>query len=533
MNKDNLNITFIALIALNLCVIWSVSPFPTADGPGHLHMIHMWMNYESVDLFRHFYDKHPAISGYRFIYWLLWPLVQVFSYETAEHILMSIYVIGFPIAGYYALMPITKNAKVFSLFFPVITLNFPFMIGLFNTSFSLIFVLIGFGYWLRIKNKIKLNQGIYLTCITLILFATHIFGLYQLYFWIGCSFLYDALIERKKPFRVLLKKEWLPVFWVFLPSLILSGYFFFNMEEYSFIFSNNMGFFDKLVLRFIDLFAFQTLSIATHFEHFLSVAFGFTLLAVSCKKMSEKPSQLSKMFCFSFILYCLIYLLTPLEGIGIPLLADRLLLFITLFFFFLVSSFDYNKAQLRTFYVSLGCLAIIFAGLRFEQTQTIKKHADDYLSIAEHVQPHSTLLRVHKWHNLKETYDRSRTIPLQHLSSRIGYEKNIVNLSLWPPPQGYLPVGYKTSLNPYFYMTNDKRLSLLIGGAAPAVDIGFYEKKSQHKIDYITTMGSLPEGWSYGGWHGQNISDLENQLGEKYTPIFTSPNGTTKLYKRR
>ena len=532
MNNQTRHTIFLTLMALNLAVIWSVSPFPTADGPGHLHMVHMWLNYETTPLFQHFYDQHPLISGYRFIYWILFPLVQIFSYETAEQILLSLYVIAFPLSGYYALKPFTKHAHILCFLFFPLTFNFAFMIGLFNTSFATIFLLLGFGVWGRVRDHISVRNAWPLGLIALILFATHVFGLFQLYFWIGCFFIYDMII-RKKPFWDMFKQEWLPVFWVFLPSILLSLSFFTNMEEYHFLFSNKLSFFERIILYSVDLFALQPLSLATKLEHMINVGLGFCMLFLAAYKFHKSPNDLAKRFVFMFGFYAAIYIFTPFEKVGLPLLADRVLLFSTFAFIFVITSFDYKKTYLNTIFGISVALTVFFAGMRIHQGLDFEQRTHDYLAIEDHIDTNSTLLTIHYWDELKDDYKRLRTIPLQHLASRVGYRKNIVNLSLWPPPQGYLPVGYKHDVNPYFYITHDKNLSMLIGGIAPLINVDGYEKKANHKIDYIAVMGTPPENWEYGGWHGDAAQKLKNQLAEKYKLVFITPHKTVKLYKRR
>ena len=142
---------FVFLLALHLIPIWIFDYLPTVDGPLHLATAHALsqLDNSAFPIFSEFYEANWRIDTNQFIFVTLFYLVKVFPVLIAGKILISMYVILFPLSAFYAITSVSKNPWcALFLLFPFI-FSRVFYMGFYNYSFGLAFFLLSLGYYLR------------------------------------------------------------------------------------------------------------------------------------------------------------------------------------------------------------------------------------------------------------------------------------------------------------------------------------------------------------------------------------------------
>ena len=108
-------------------------------------------------------------------------------------------------------------------------------------------------------------------------------------------------------------------------------------------------------------------------------------------------------------------------------------------------------------------VCVTTAGYRLWQYDRLNGFLAEYVSAADWIEPNSTLLPIHFWHESDAPSGRRltwRINPLYHAPGHIGVERNIINLRnlfLSPEVLGYFPMRYRPHRDPYVHIGEDDR----------------------------------------------------------------------------
>lgn len=162
------------LIVLSLIPIWSFQYLPTQDGPSHLNNALILSQYTNPAYnFQKIYDLRLepfpnwlSHAGLAVLMWVFPPLV-------AEKILLSLYVIGFPLAIIYFLGAVAPAKKPLGLFSFAFIYNYLFMMGFYNFVFSIPLAFWTLGYFWKHRFRLRFGQAVVLNLLLLTVYFGH------------------------------------------------------------------------------------------------------------------------------------------------------------------------------------------------------------------------------------------------------------------------------------------------------------------------------------------------------------------------
>ncbi len=162
------------LILLFLVPIWAFQYIPTQDGPSHLNNAQILSQFTNPAYnFQKIYDLRLQ----PFPNWLshagLAALIRIFPPLAAEKILLSLYVIGFPLAFIYFIGAVDPAKKPLGLLSFAFIYNYLFMMGFYNFVFSIPLAFWALGYFWKRRMRLTLGQVIVLNLLLLLVYFGH------------------------------------------------------------------------------------------------------------------------------------------------------------------------------------------------------------------------------------------------------------------------------------------------------------------------------------------------------------------------
>ena len=146
---------FLSVTILNLFPIFLGKFFPTLDGPSHLYnsnlIVNLLFNSEGLSSF---YALNPELVPNWSGHFILSVFKSALPAFLAEKILLLTYFIGLPYAFRSLVTQVNaKNILASYLIFPFLY-SYPFMLGFYNFSLALGFMLLALSYWLKHQEDI-------------------------------------------------------------------------------------------------------------------------------------------------------------------------------------------------------------------------------------------------------------------------------------------------------------------------------------------------------------------------------------------
>src|SRR3990170_613583 len=174
--RPGLEQTLLALAALaSVAALWSVAWFPSQDGPAHVdsaNVLRLYLQPARDDIraqYRLLVEPVPNLTGQV----LLAALLGVLSPATAEKVLLSVYLILFPLAIRYALRAGGGGGLAALLALPFAWSRL-FHWGFHNFGWGLVVLLVALGYWMRHRDGLHGARWLGLLGLGLLLHFTHL-----------------------------------------------------------------------------------------------------------------------------------------------------------------------------------------------------------------------------------------------------------------------------------------------------------------------------------------------------------------------
>src|SRR3954451_4735207 len=145
------NALFLALLLWHLVPVWAFRYFPSQDGGEHVNNANILLRYFTSDgaLFREYFIFNRNLDPNWLGHVILASVMSVAPGNVAEKILLTIYVLAFPLSVRYALRAIEPDAGWLAIFsFPFI-FNFAVHMGFWNFALSLPLFFLVVGYWMH------------------------------------------------------------------------------------------------------------------------------------------------------------------------------------------------------------------------------------------------------------------------------------------------------------------------------------------------------------------------------------------------
>ena len=168
-------ITVIVMMVMHLLPVWGFKYFPTQDGASHIYnsyVVKEYHNHENYRL-REVYELNATIFPNWTSHALLVVLLYVFPPLVCEKIVLTLCIGLLPLSLFYFLNSIQKRNMVFGLLGFMYAYNYLLHMGFYNFVLSMSLFFFTFGYWWRIKDKLRLPNIVVIYILLLVTYLTH------------------------------------------------------------------------------------------------------------------------------------------------------------------------------------------------------------------------------------------------------------------------------------------------------------------------------------------------------------------------
>lgn len=142
-------IIFFVLLIVSLLPLWLFEYFPSQDGPSHLYNARVFTDYSEPESYtiRQIYEFRRELLPNLACYGILGLLMKFFSPLTSEKLMLSLFVIGFPLSLLYFLNQVNKKNAVLALLGFILVYNRLLHLGFYNFCLSIPLFFFALGYW--------------------------------------------------------------------------------------------------------------------------------------------------------------------------------------------------------------------------------------------------------------------------------------------------------------------------------------------------------------------------------------------------
>ena len=534
-NADTL---FLILVLLQTSVFWLFPMIPTSDGPVHLYNALILKNYflpESAPL-REFFVLNLLPNPNWLIQPILSLLLFVFSPNTAEKILATGYLIGFPYAFRFALRQMRPSSEFLAFLALPLTTQWLFFLGLYNFFYGTLLYLMILGYSEKYCRSPARHHTFILSCLMALLSLTHLVPcilsavtLIVLEVWRFLAARIPAASggsTRQEPpppqtGRILTS--------LVIPALVI-GFFLIRKGT-----GEVFGFPDypEMMKRLQIILSPKWLSAFTQSEFvpygILLTAFLSLFFYVFLQRRFHSSVRLWGGFFLVFFLLLALTLAVPSAASGGTVIYPRTALYMLYMVLFMASFAAYSQEG-RNFIVLLSAfLVLILAGLHIHSFRSLNQLLKNYHSCDASISPGSLLVQVNFPSDTRSAKKRAwaeRLDPFYHQVMASAHKSAAIPLTHFTAHWDHHTVSYRKQWD--LYSIVGKSLDEMELKPLEA-DLSLFELKTGRAIDNILVWDIAPE----------NLRSVENTslfqwIGNNYTAVCSSDTpGALRLYQRK
>lgn len=515
---------FFLIVFVSLIPILSSKYFPTIDGPAHLHnanlLRHIW--FEGNTTLLQFFDFNKELNS-NLVNHVWFALAGLFlPSHLVEKSILVFYVIALPFsfrylirnlpAGQAGIVDSENSGKVSSyLIFPFIY-SFPFCIGFFNFCLGLPIIFWILGLWFKNKNNQDIKPTVTITCLSTLLYFTHVFNFLLLGLILFFVVLKQLIEKRKDGFGA---KQLLRPATVFLPGALLFLSFILNNNKFEHepprYLSN-----EKLTEFIVELTPIITLNKEKEINFAQTILYSICLLVVlviinNLRKRKEANTNNSWFWFAVSIVVLVFYFLSPDWLSSGGFISIRLILFFFLVLIIWIGASSLPPIQLLIPTLTIVVTHILFMNYHKEEAKILSLDAEEATSAEFMMEENAVLLPL----NYSDNW-----IHINY-GSYVSTEKAIVNLDNYEATKPHFPLIWKKGESVYDLMKHygDKN--------PPCTDIANYENTTHHKIDYVSR-------WCFTDDKNDSCSiETSKVLAEQFNLVYESPRKRLALFKRK
>jgi hypothetical protein len=530
---------FFMLVLIYLIPVWAFQYFPSQDGPAHVYnsSLILAFNDSENDILHQFLEINSNPDPTWFGHLLLAGIMLFFPPLIAEKLLISIYIILFATGARYALGAVNPKSKFMSvLFFPFIY-NYLLHMGFYAFSMSLALGLWVLGFWLKNYEYLTIKNIVVLCFMTVVLYLNHVVTLGMVCIVIANmiigKLIFDvsekggSLKTRLKGLGRLIFLRISSTFLAFLPSFLLAMMFILSRETITAPGKNiTARLFNLIHLMPVVSFNYREVWIVSLLLLFLAILAAYFMIY----KLDNRQFEWYDFFLIAAAVNVGFYLLVPESELvssngmtGGAFMDWRVSYFIYFSLLLWLGAQHYStgmKVAVQCFAVAISICLIVSYTFAYA---SINRYIQEYTSIADYIEPNTTLLPLDSCGGNWRVSYHNRIKPFIHVPNYIAAEKKVMSLRNYEANTGYFPFVFRPEKNPYVHIG-----TLECHWAPPPVNFIDYEKRTGGQIDYVSM-------WLGKKVHQQNENLLSSyrQLEVGFDLIYESPNGLVELYRRK
>ncbi|MFC1830700.1 hypothetical protein ACFL0S_01600 [Thermodesulfobacteriota bacterium] len=540
-----------ALIALLLIPLWTTQFVPTQDGPLHIASAVTLVNYQNTgyETARQYYELNDQI--FLFPTWLVslnigW-LSGVFSALIAEKIVLTLFIIGLPLAFCFAIRPLTDSPQLGGLLVLPLVYNYLLHMGFYAFLLGLVMLFILIGIWLRSQQQSTISITIAACLASYFTFHVHPFAWVMMALALGCIelFYYFSKLRSQSNWagrfatvgQVFLKRWHLYLLTIapgMLHTLVFltmqgstTGSFASKVSERLGTTNAAVAFaakrFDMLIDRIVGLASLSSLVSFSYVEMVLSfgVMSSLILLTFLTLRSTARASEWSPRLCFLMLSLCYIvfYLLAKNSMAGGGFIPPRVQLLALLSYIAWLAS----SSALPRFRVLVRILSVVLVGLSVLyytfRYQEFSHALDREVSLAIHMKEGTTVMPVVLPDSVRipVILDHLTPNPMLHASGHFVYRRNMVDLSNIKGWRGYFPLRFRPDYNPMRHIAVNGKIELSKNKRLPDLVLDGHGDGNVF-VDYVVVVGLIDNYNEY-----PEIDNLIAQLERSYNIVSRKP----------
>lgn len=502
------HLAFWSLLLLAVLPIWLVTCFPSNDGPEHLHnaFVLLRLNAPGFEVFRQYYQINPVLSPNWAGHLVLAVLLAFLPPLIAEKVLLTTYLIAFPLAWRYALGAVRREGRYLSLLGFPLAYNWFFHMGFYNFCFALAGFLACVGYFLKHRRTLTWPQLTALGTLLLGLYFCHLSAVIMALGVIGALALWQCRTEglpRRHLWRLGLMA---------LPVMALVFWFFAQPHAPETI-SPPMHLQDRLRYFFIFLCSFSRIEVV------FSLAIVLSLAALALGSLARRQRFWSGLLLLlaGLILFSLAIPANISRG---GFVVHRLMFFTVLLGGLYGASVHSGRRFRRGMVVGSIMLSLCAIGYYATQYHYLNSYLREYLSAGVQIPEGSTVLPILLEINAKSPDGKQlsyATGPFRHAAGYWGAGKAVVDLDNYEGEVGYFPIIWRPEVNPFQRLADG--------------DFTAYAARTQKRgaVDYIYIWRGAP-----ADPQDERTRLIRQRLAQGYRRIMvTSPCGYGELWRHQ
>ncbi len=193
-------VALLALVVLGAVPLWLVAHVPTQDGAQHVESVTALLALPHSALLQRFYLPNWGPQPNWLTQMAFAGLVQVVSPVVAEKIVLTGYGVLLPVA-FRSALPATPRGRWAALgIFPFVY-GYPFHMGFWNFSYSLVLFFAVLGVWYRARGRLVLGNGLAFCGLTALLFAAHAVSISSAFAAITAVLVFRAAVSVRRAGR--------------------------------------------------------------------------------------------------------------------------------------------------------------------------------------------------------------------------------------------------------------------------------------------------------------------------------------------
>jgi hypothetical protein len=538
-------ILLFSLIALLLIPLWTTKFVPTQDGPLHVANAVTLVNYGAPEweTAREFYQLNdPRFPTWLFPLVLGW-LAQFTSPMIAEKLLLSIYIIGIPLAFSFAIRPLTGYSNLGGLLVLPVVYNYTMNMGFYAFLLGIVMFLILIGVWLRSQTHLSIRITLIALLVSYFAFQIHPFS------WVMTALALGAIefVEYIKKIRIetgwrekfkgcakLMAQRWYLYAATLLPGTIHTKIFL-NLQDAtttstavkivekvgttSAAWDYALKRFDILLDRVVGMFSLSSLVSYSLVELVISVGLllSIVLLTILTTRAGKgtKKHRLRGRLLFLATCYAILYLITKDAMIGGAFVACRVqLLGLLSLLAWLGSSPELPRYRALVYGLSIALVSLA-TFYYTSQYQRFSRAIDRELSMASEMREGATYLPV-----VMPNEQIPHSIicdptpnPFLHADGHFAYLRHSVDLGNYQGWKGYFPLSFRDHLNPVESIAVDGKIELEENEILPELNLEWGQKRGVI-VEYVVVVGSLA-----AQSEAPEIRSLQHQLEHSYRQV--------------
>ncbi len=534
-------------------ILWTVDFIPSQDGPAHIYLAkllnELWFTENSA--FTRLFEINLELVPNSFYYVVAALLLNLLQPDVVEKLLGSIFLIGWPLACFYALKPVSKFPIMGTIFLLPLAFSQLFAMGFYNYCFALLFVMIGLGLWFRTWLYGKRWNYLLLALLGLIAYVTHLFPATNLLFIVGTTTIIAAVAGQfghrdVGRFAVFCRQHLLLYFVILLPTFVaILFYLFQNLKSVGVGAGSAYEF--EIVNRLVYLGGFLFYVVYSHTDSLFGGLLWIAIALMSYRTLAG-PLNLSsapaKYFGPLSLIYLALFLLMPATLAQSSFITDRLFPILYCVFIIFAASNWQNGRKFRNLAIFATIIVLATSVYRYGQYQKLDDYLQQYYDAGSQMKPGKSVLAIPAGQSEAQQYGSYwhpfvRVITPLHVSARYATKHDLLELKLVQSHFQYVPITYKKSFDPFIYLpslpagrnaeqaTSMQQLRWL--QAPPQqLDLAGYEEKTGINIDYILLWGT-PEHF----WAADYNPNLRGQIENRYQRIELTNAPDIMLFERK